>query len=338
MSKITSRDVARAAGVSQSTVSRALAGDERISSDTRERILSTAQSIGYTPNELARSLLSNKSNIVGLVMGDLLNPFYPTVLNGFVAALQKRGKRVLLFTVPPGGEVDDVLPFLLQYQVEGVIITSSALSSKMANACERNKTPVVLFNRATYKEAVCSVCCANVQASFDLTERLIEAEHDRFAIIGGRADTSTHIERKQGLEEALARHGLALVGDEMGDNTYEGGFAAALRLLRFRKRPNAIVCVSDVMAMGALDAARFELGLRVPQDLSIVGFDDIPSASWPSYQLTTVRQPIDAMIERSLALLFDPERKTKRKAVTERLPGELIVRASALIAAKHPAE
>ncbi len=153
------KDVARALGVSQSTVSRAFSADARIPEETRERILKSAQALGYTPNELARGLLKSKSNIVGVVMADMLNPFYPNVLDIMSRRLHAIGKRMLLFSVPNDTDVDEVLPFLLQYNVEGVIITSATLSSKMADVFRNHNTRVVLFNRAVYDRSVSSVCC-----------------------------------------------------------------------------------------------------------------------------------------------------------------------------------
>lgn len=328
MKRVTSRDVARALGVSQSTVSRAFSADARIPQETRERILKSAQALGYTPNELARGLLRNKSNIVGVVMADMLNPFYPNVLDIMSRRLHAIGKRMLLFSVPNDTDVDEVLPFLLQYNVEGVIITSATLSSRMADVFRNHDTRVVLFNRAVYDRSVSSVCCENVDASSHVAELLVKAGHRRFAVIGGKPDTSTHMERSGGFQRELRRTGLSLQAEEFGGNTYEGGFRTAKTLLAAKKPPDAIFCVSDVMAIGALDAVR-GAGLRVPEDVSIVGFDDIPSAAWPSYDLTTVRQPVEAMVSQAFSLLADDVAHASASAVAVRIPGELVVRGSA---------
>ncbi|MDF2621646.1 MAG: LacI family transcriptional regulator [Xanthobacteraceae bacterium] len=329
MKRVTSKDVARALGVSQSTVSRAFSADARIPEETRERILKSAQALGYTPNELARGLLKSKSNIVGVVMADMLNPFYPNVLDIMSRRLHAIGKRMLLFSVPNDTDVDEVLPFLLQYNVEGVIITSATLSSKMADVFRNHNTRVVLFNRAVYDRSVSSVCCENHDASGNVARLLIEAGHRRFAIIGGKPDTSTHIERSGGFQRELRRAGLSLQAEEFGGNTYEGGFRTAMLLLEGKNPPDAIFCISDVMAIGALEAARRVLGLRVPDDVSIVGFDDIPSAAWPSYGLTTVRQPVEMMVSQAFSLLSDDVANASAAPVAVRIPGELVVRGSA---------
>lgn len=329
MKRVTSKDVARALGVSQSTVSRAFSADARIPEETRRKILESAEALGYAPNELARGLLKRKSNIVGVVMADMLNPFYPNVLDIISRHLRGIGKRMLLFSVPTDTDVDEVLPFLLQYKVEGVVITSATLSSKMADVFRNHDTRVVLFNRAVYDHSVSSVCCENVESSANVARLLLRAGHQRFAIIGGKPDTSTQIERSGGFQRELRRAGLSLQAEEFGGNTFDGGFSTAKALLSSKTPPDAIFCISDVMAMGALDAARCELGLRVPEDVSIVGFDDIPSAAWPSYELTTVRQPVEAMVSQALSILSEDVAYGSSAPVAVRVPGEIIIRRSA---------
>lgn len=329
MKRVTSKDVAKALGLSQSTVSRAFSADTRIPEKTRQKILKSAETLGYAPNELARGLLKNKSNIVGVVMADMLNPFYPNVLNIMSRHLHDIGKRMLLFSVPNDTDVDEILPFLLQYKVEGVVITSATLSSKMASVFRNHDTRVVLFNRSVYDHSVSSVCCENVESSRNVASLLIRAGHKRFGIIGGKPDTSTHMERSGGFQRELRRAGLSLTGEEFGENTFEGGFRSAKKMLTAKTRPDAIFCISDVMAMGALDAARCELGLKVPDDVSIVGFDDIPSAGWPSYDLTTVRQPVEAMVSQAFSILSEDVAYSSPAPVAVRIPGELVIRRSA---------
>lgn len=329
MKKVTSNEVARLAGVSQSTVSRAFNREGVVSPETLERIRAVATELGYRPNELARSLISRKSNIIGIVMGDILNPFYPAVLNAFTQKLQGHGRRVLLFSVPPGHDVDEVLPQMMQYQVAGVVITSATLSSRMAETFARGGTPVVLFNRTVYGGCVNSVCCANEEAARLVADTLVKAGHRRFGLIGGVATTSTHIERKRAFLEELRRHGIDELREEEGGNTYEGGYRAARKLLSARDRPDALFCISDIMAIGALDAARCDLSLSVPGDVSIVGFDDIAAAAWPSYDLTTIRQPVDAMASESISILLDQRDRRETEPVSLRIPGELIIRSSA---------
>jgi DNA-binding LacI/PurR family transcriptional regulator len=328
---VTSYDVAAAAKVSQSTVSRAFAGGAKVSSKALERIQNVAKQLGYHPNELARTLISRKSNMVGLVMGETQNPFYPAVMSGFTRELQKIGRRVMLFSVPQGHDVDDVLPQVLQYNVSGVIIASASISSKMARTLKAEGTPAVVFSRAIYDGEISSVCCANAAAARQVAQRLLNAGYGQFGLIGGQANTSTHIERRRAFANCLRRNGIDGFYEEAGLNTYEGGYAAALRILKNSPRPDALFCISDIAALGVLEAARHELKLRVPEDLAVVGFDDISSASWPSYGLTTVRQPVQEMIAQSINLLLEQIEGKQVEPRTVRIPAELVVRTSAII-------
>jgi DNA-binding LacI/PurR family transcriptional regulator len=327
--KVTSYDIARLAGVSQSTVSRAFNRENAVSPETLERIQEVATKMGYWPNEVARSLISRKSNVIGIVMGDILNPFYPAVLHTFTFSLQRLGRRVMLLSVPAGRDVDEVLPQLMQYQVAGVVITSATLSSRMAETVRRGGTPVVLFNRTVRGHAVNSVCCANEEAARLVALRLLQAGHKRFGLIGGMASTSTHIERRRAFSKELRRHGIIEMPEVSGENTYEGGFNAAKLLLSAANPPEALFCISDIMALGALDAARREMSLSVPGDVSIVGFDDIALAAWPGYDLTTVRQPVEQMAMEAINILLDQIARADADPVSVRVPGELIVRSSA---------
>ena len=141
----TQKEVAKLAGVSQSVVSRVLGGGV-VSALAKEKVLAIAKSVGYQPDALARSLVTRQTDIVGIVMADIMNPFYPFVLEKFISALQKKGQQVLLFNAPRDKDVDEELSLVLQYRVKGIIITSASLSSRMARVCRENGTPVVLFN------------------------------------------------------------------------------------------------------------------------------------------------------------------------------------------------
>jgi DNA-binding LacI/PurR family transcriptional regulator len=326
-SRVTSVEIARELGVSQSTVSRALSDDPRIAQATRERVQTLARDWGYTPNAIARSLITKRTNIVGIVMNEITSPFYPFVLEKFSKELHARGWRVLLFTTDAEHEVDDLLPMILEYQVDGLIVASATLSSAMSQELSQRGTPLVLFNRYTRDARVAAVSCDNRAGGRVVADALLEAGHERFAFIAGRSDTSTSRDREAGFLECLLEHGVSDVMLETGNFSYESGFAAADRLLALPTAPDAMFCANDITALGALDAAR-QRGVRVGTDLSIVGFDDIPAASWSGYALATVRQPVDAMIASSLELLFRGIDSAQSSLESRFLPGELIRRAS----------
>jgi DNA-binding LacI/PurR family transcriptional regulator len=327
----TQKQVASLAGVSQSVVSRVFGGGV-VSDAAKERVLSIAKSVGYQPDALARSLVTGQTDIVGIVMADIMNPFYPYVLEKFISALQKKGQQVLLFNAPRDQDVDEELSLVLQYRVKGIIITSASLSSRMAAACRANHTPVVLFNRYIPNNPTWAVSCDNVRAAREIADLLLDNKHTKIGYIGGNPNTSTNRDRKRGFVERLAERGKKPVLVEDRSYSYEWGYEAASRLLR-SSSVNALFCANDIIALGVMDAIRNELKVRVPDDISVVGFDDIPQASWPLYSLTTVRQPVDEMIDLSINLLDrDFDRKTRESRINL-IKGELVERSSVRLSA-----
>lgn len=325
----TSIDVAKQAGVSQPTVSRAFDPNTSVAPDTRERVLQAAKKLGYKPNVIARSLSTRRTNIVGLVMANIANSlFYPNVLEQITNRLQMKGKQVLLFSVPLDKPVDDFLPRVLGYQVDGLIITSTTPSNEIADECARNGTPVILFNRFVEGSSANSVCCDNAKGGRLVADALLKAGHQRFGFIGGPPTTSTHMMREAGFLGRLKEHGFENVLCESGAFTYQSGQDAARRLLAHDTPPDAIFCAADVMALGAMDVARYEFGLKIPEQLSVIGFDDVPIASWPVYNLTTIRQPINRMMDAIIDLIDNQEDGTATSQYKLH-PGELINRGSA---------
>jgi len=325
--RATSIDVAHLAGVSQSTVSRAFSGGDGpgVSPKTRQKILLAAKKLGYEPNAIARSLITQRSGIVGIVMGYITAPFYALVLEKFTQKLHAIGHRVLLFTPQPGQEVDEILPLVLQYQVSGLIITSATLSSRMANECARNETPVILFNRYVFGASASAVSCDNAAGGRAVADLLVDTGHQRLAFIAGRFNSSTNLDREKGFTDRLRERGQSEWLREQGSYTYQSGYEATGRLFQRDDPPDAIFCADDTMALGAIDRTR-ELGIRVPEDVSIVGFDDIPTASWLTYSLTTIRQPVDQMVDLTLELLNDRIESPTVEPVLKFLPGTLIKR------------
>lgn len=326
--QITSIDVAELAGVSQSTVSRVFSPSSNVSDDKRERVLKAAQELGYLPNAIARSLTTQRTNIIGLVMANLTSTFYPYVLEKFLQRFQSMDKDVLLFTAAANQDIDDILPHILQHRVDALIVTSATLSSEMADECVRYGVPVILFNRYVLNSNANAVCSDNVEGGRQVANLLLDTHHQRIAYIAGQPNASTNSDREKGFTDRLRERGITDWLREEGDFFYDSGFEAALRLLKRNDRPDAIFCASDSMALGAMDAARYELGLRIPDDLSIVGFDDIPMASRPSYHLTTVAQQVDEMIEITLSMLLEKIENPDSPPAISLVPGKLRIRQS----------
>ncbi len=323
--RATSIDVAKLAGVSQSTVSRAFTPGFNVSDKARQKVVEAANELGYQPNAIARSLSQQHTNIVGVIMGRISSPFHPYVLEKITKELQLVGKQALLFSTPPDRNIDDLLELVLQYQVDALIVTSATISAEMADACARTGTMVVLFNRYVLGANVNAVCCDNVEAGRLVANILLDAGHRRLAFIEGRTIASTTIDRKKGFFDRLQERGYIDIMTAGGDHTYETGFAAACELLDRDDPPDAIFCSSDISALGAMDAARYQLGIRIPDELSIIGFDDIPAAAWPSYSLTTIRTPVKRMVDVTIEVLLGQ----KDEPIFKLIPGTLITRNSA---------
>jgi DNA-binding LacI/PurR family transcriptional regulator len=327
MQKITSVDVAKLVGVSQSTVSRTFSNDKSVSPRTREKVLEAARKLGYTPNAIARSLITQQTNIIGIVMSNITSPFQPYVLEKFVQELQKLGRQALVFSTGPNQEVEDLLPSVLQYQVDGLIITSATLTSAGMAEVAQQRRPVVLFNRHMAGKTISVVCCDNVEGGRTVANLLLDTGHKKFAYIAGNTNSSTNRDREKGFSDRLWERALIKPEKAQANYTYESGYAAAERLLCRDNPPDAIFCGSDIIALGALDRAR-ELRIKIPDDLAIVGFDDIPMASWSGYSLTTIRQPVDFMIASTLALLIEHIEEPESQPEIKLFPGQLVQRGS----------
>lgn len=326
---VTSSQVAEHAGVSQSAVSRTFTPGASISPKTRAKVLASAKALGYRPNAIARSLITNRSRIIAVVMAYLENLFYPDVLEELGRRLAAENYHVLLFTGFKDRDSDPVFDQLMQYRVDGIILASTSLSSELAEECATAGIPVVLFNRTTEKEVASSVTTRNFDGGRLLGEFLVAGGHRSFGYIAGLPNSSTNRDRLAGFEAALARHGLAKPIIRIGNYSRPEAEQAARELLSLSERPEAIFVANDHMAVAVMDVARYEFGLAIPDDLSIVGYDDVGPARWPSYGITSVTQPIGGMVEATVDILMDQIASGDIEANHKMISGELIVRTSA---------
>jgi len=326
---VTSSEVARRAGVSQSAVSRTFTPGASISPKTREKVMAAAQELGYRPNAIARSLITNRSRIIAVVMAYLENLFYPDVLEELGRLLVKENYRLLLFTGHMDRDSDPVFDQLMQYRVDGIVLASTTLSSHLSEECATAGIPVVLFNRTTERDAVSSVTTRNREGGRRIGEFLIAGGHKRFAYISGVERSSTNRDRFAGYVEALAEAGHADIMVEVGNYDRSEAETAARKLLSRPDRPDAIFVANDHMAVAVMDVARYEFGLTIPDDLSIVGYDDVGPARWTSYGITTMSQPLKRMVEATVNILMGQISSGEIEAEHRILSGELIVRTSA---------
>lgn len=327
MAQVTAKMVAERAGVSLAAVSRAFHPDSPLAEDKRKAILRAAKELGYqTPS--GRMLNRMATGTVSLVAGDLTNPFYPVVLEELSHRLHEQGRRLVLHAVPPGGSVDLVMEQVLDYRSDAAIITSATMSSKLARACRRQNLPVVLFNRVQLDAQMTAVTCDNYGGGRMAAERLISRGCRRIGLVSGRRDTSTHLERARGFRDVLTERGLTPIHTMNGDFSYDAARTAVAAMLDGGTRPDALFCENDVMALAAIDVARTR-GLRIPEDLAIIGFDDIPQASWDAYRLTTIRQPMRGMVQEALDMITLLRAGDAAEGTIRVLPASLVVRSSA---------
>lgn len=321
--RVTSLDVARLANVSQSAVSRTFTPGASVSEKTRERVLAAAARLGYRPNILARSLITGRSNMVGLVLSELSNPYYPPLLEKLSDALQAQGRHLLLFTVPRDQDVELLIPRVLQYQVDAVLICAGMVSSGMAAACARDRRPVLLMNRWTDHPEADHILCDNEDGGRQAAAALIAAGCRRLGLITGQTDTLSSDLRCRGFVAEAARAGVPVMQAD-GGFTRSGGAAAARQLLTAPDRPDGLFAANDLMALEALNVAA-ALGLSVPGDLRLIGFDDTAEAAQAG--LATLRQPVDAMV-RAAADRLEARLNGATPAPAITLPVTLIRRAS----------
>ncbi len=294
----------------------------------RAKVMGAARRLGYAPNAIARGLTTRRTRIIGLIMGDMENPFYVDVLNRFSIALQEAQFQLLLFVLPPGQSADEVVTTVLQYQVDAILVTATTVTSEMARVCQAADTPIIMFNRYVSGAKAHVVVGNDYSSSRLIADFLVDNGHSQLAYVAGHANTSTSIDRERGFYSRLMERGITSVPREEGNYSYDGGYKAAMRLLDRRRRPQAIFCANDYMALGVMDAARTGLGLSIPRDVSIVGFDDIPQASWRAYSLTTMRQPVNQMIKATIDILQDIGVLEGPKHANIRLSGQLVLRQS----------
>jgi len=328
--KVTSVDVARLAGVSQSAVSRFFTPGTSVSRKTAEKIKVAAAELGYRPNVLARSLITGRSRIIGLVVAYLENQFYPEVVERLSKALQEEGYHVLVFISSIGSEnVDRIAQEILDYQVDGIVLASVSMSSDLAARCHATGVPIVLFNRTQDDRQLSSVTTDNRVGGRKIAELLVSLGHRKIAYIAGFEGASTQRDREIGFREGLEQAELGLFARAVGNFRYEEAQAAARQMFAGPERPDAVFVCNDHMAFAVMDVLRYEHGLRVPQDVSVVGFDDAPPARWPAYDLTTVRQNVGDMVAETVATLMDSINLNNIEPRRVVLDGELVLRGSA---------
>ncbi|MGJ8617794.1 MAG: LacI family DNA-binding transcriptional regulator [Sulfitobacter sp.] len=326
--RITSLQVAKRAGVSQSAVSRVFTPGASASAKTVEKVRRAAKDLGYRPNAMARAMITGKSRMIGLVVAYLENQFYPEAVERLSNALQAKGYHVLMFMASPtaGDGVQKVMEEILDYQVEGIVLASVSMSSDLSRRCADHNIPIVLFNREQDDTHMSSVTTDNYRGGYVIGTHFAELGHKRIGYIAGHEQASTQRDRERGFHDGLEAAGLKIQHRQVGAFVYANARAATLEMCAGTERPDAIFVCNDHMAFAVMDALRYKLGLRVPEDISVAGFDDVPIAAWPAYDLTSYRQPINRMVEQTVTTLMQKIANPAEEAQRVKIEGQLILR------------
>lgn len=328
--KVTIVEVAELAGVSISAVSRAFNPDASCSDTMRAKVMAAAGQLGYKPNRLARGIRA-QSHLVGILMADFENPAYLPILNDFTTSLQQAGYHSLLLNVGEHMDIRAAFELVMEYQVDGLIVTSSSLPPELVEVCHEQQTPVITFARHSRNNPATAVCCDNVSGGKMAADALSNAGYHNFAYISGVPGATTTLDRQRGFISRLIElgHQQWQVVDG-GAHSYESGYDATCQLFSRNDPPDALFFANDIMACGGMDAIRHRFGRCIPEDVGIIGFDDIQLAQNRAYDLTTIRQPFSAMVQstvdRLLAGIKSIESCEGGEPVV--LPCELVVRGS----------
>lgn len=324
--RVTLKEVAEAAGVSRSAVSRTFTEGASVSTRTRKKVEKAARELGYRPNFLARSLTTKRTALIGLLSNNFQNPAFMEVFDLFTAGLQERGLRPLLVNQSDEEQAEASLDMLMQYSVDGLIVASSTLPEPFSKALAEARIPVVhAFGKPIPPFKVNVVGVDNLHGGELAAELLIERGYRSIAFLGGpRTATSTE-DRRAGFERRLGLAGLAIERTRFAETySYAAGRREMAALLD-NGPVEAVFCGDDILCMGARDVCR-ERGLDVPKEIGLIGFNDIAMADWTAYDLTTIRQPIRDIIISAVELVVRLVEEPARSAEARLFPCQVVER------------
>lgn len=326
----TIKGIAALAGVSTATVSRVISSPEKVKPETRKRVLAIMEENHFVADGLATGLASHRSKTVGLIIPTIANSIYASSTQAIQKRFQAEGYTVLvcISEFSPQAEAD-MIHRLLERRVDGLILTGATRKPELYDKITHNNVPFVITWQLTRSQDLPSISFDNHRAAMTATEHLISLGHRRIGLICGRSDVNDRaFERRRAYEECLTKHGIELDNDLIFECEFDmlEGRTAMTKMIDNKERPTAVFCANDIQAIGAIVACR-DAGLRVPEDISIIGFDDLPIARCTIPQLTTVRVPAYEMGEHAADALMNSMRTKGRIAPVE-LPTHLILRDS----------
>lgn len=324
--QVSAKDVAELAGVSRTAVSRAFTPGASVSAETKAKVFAAAEKLGYQVNNLARGLLTSRTGLVALIAAEIQTPYRSSLLTALSSRLQAEGKVGMLINTDRSDEsVARALRQAISYRTEAAIVLSGMPDASLAEICLRNGMPLVFINREEERAGALRVRVDDINAGRQAFTLLAAAGCNRLAFASSMAGTPSLVDRGKGFRAMAKEAGVQIVEAASGMTSYRTGLDVGTQLLSATERPDGIFCATDLIACGVIDAARERFRLRVPEDVSVIGFDDIEQASWESYNLTTFRQPVPEIAEAAVTYLAHPSAGTP-KTVT--LASQVIWRGS----------
>ncbi|MFU2315409.1 DNA-binding transcriptional regulator CytR [Rahnella sp. PCH160] len=326
----TMKDVAEQAGVSTATVSRALMNPEKVSASTRQKVDQAVMAVGYSPHALSRNLKRNESRTILVIVPDICDPFFADLIKGIERTAAESGYLVLIGDCAQQNQQEKTfINLIITKQIDGMLLLGSDLPFDASKEEQRNLPPMVMANEFAPELELPTVHIDNLTAAFEAVHYLLNLGHQRIACIEGPKHMPLCQYRSQGYIQALRRNGISVENalTAQGDFSYESGAQAVIALMSLPSPPTAIFCHNDIMAIGAMFQAK-KMGLRIPQDLSVVGFDDIKASQFTDPPLTTVAQPRFQLGRQAMLLLLEQLQGNPVQNGSLLLDSELVVRES----------
>ncbi|MEF2070683.1 LacI family DNA-binding transcriptional regulator [Consotaella aegiceratis] len=304
---VSAQEVARLAGVSRSAVSRTFTPGASVSKETRSRVMEAADRLGYTVNHLARGLIRQKTGIVCLVVSDISTPHLSQIVDELTWRLQEADKVAMVINASGRLEkIEDAVRQTLNYRAEATVVLSGTPDESIIGTCVESGQRLILLNRQEAAGGPINIAIDNEAAAREALQTFLKAGRRRPAVLSSGAGTPSLVGRERSFIEAAHAAGLEVAVWHDGPTAHASGRAGGRFLLGLDNPPDAVFCVTDLLACGFMDAARYEFGLAIPEDVCVIGFDDIEQARWPSYALTTFAQPIAQIAGHIVSLVGGP--------------------------------
>ena len=294
--RVTAKDIALKAGVSRFAVSRTFTPGASVAPATRTKVVAVAEALGYRPNALARSLIKQESNLVAVVSGNKENMYDMYFFDKLAQRLQRDSKWGLLVHSERDEDINRTLGDALTYPVHAAIVRAGSIDPDIVEQCTRLNVPLIFTGMGRAVQGADSIWCDSLDGARTATGVLINRGCRKIAYVGGVRKVFSEESRRQGFCQTLKEAGIEPHAIVRGDFSYENGFSRGIELLTRKDRPDGIFCVNDAVALGIINAAK-ELDITIPEQLAVVGFDDIPMAAWPCFDMTTMINPVDATLE-----------------------------------------